>query len=130
MARRALDDDAIERHLSGVAGWERRGDRIAKRFRFDDFVAAFGWMASAAIVADKMDHHPEWRNVYATVEVELTTHDAGGGTKVQRTRSTPSTVMKTVLKNRARSPRRRRRGWFVMRDGRRQTCRRGILSGD
>ena len=49
-----------------------------RRFCFDDFVAAFGWMASVALVAERLNHHPEWRNVYATVEVELTTHDAGG----------------------------------------------------
>ena len=78
MARAALSEAEIEKQMSAHPGWERRGDRIAKRFRFDDFVAAFGWMASVALVAERMNHHPEWRNVYATVEVELTTHDAGG----------------------------------------------------
>ena len=49
-----------------------------KTFRFESFAEAFGWMSSVAIVAEKLDHHPEWRNVWATVEVELTTHDCGG----------------------------------------------------
>jgi len=64
--------------MAALPGWERRGDRIARSFRFDDFVSAFGWMTSVALVAERMDHHPEWRNVYSRVEVELTTHDAGG----------------------------------------------------
>lgn len=53
-------------------------DAIAKTFRFKDFNAAFGWMARAALIAEKMDHHPEWFNVYNRVEVTLSTHDAGG----------------------------------------------------
>ena len=53
-------------------------DAITKRFKFDDFVGAFGWMAKAAIHAEKMDHHPEWSNVYNTVTVTLTTHDVDG----------------------------------------------------
>ena len=77
----ALDEAAITRQLESLPGWERRGDRIARTFRFASFVEAFGWMASVALVAEKMDHHPEWRNVYGTVEVELTTHDAGGLTE-------------------------------------------------
>lgn len=53
-------------------------DAITKTYRFADFVTAFGWMTRAALLAEKMDHHPEWSNVYRTVEVTLTTHDAGG----------------------------------------------------
>ncbi len=53
-------------------------DAIRKTFVFKDFVEAFGWMARAAIWAEKWDHHPEWSNVYKTVEVTLTTHDVGG----------------------------------------------------
>ena len=49
-----------------------------RTFRFSSFAEAFGWMASVAIVADKLDHHPEWSNVYSRVDVELTTHDAKG----------------------------------------------------
>ena len=78
MSRSPLSEAEITRRLALQPEWERRGDRIARRFRFADFVAAFGWMASVALVAERMNHHPEWRNVYADVAVELTTHDAGG----------------------------------------------------
>ncbi|MGM0585582.1 MAG: 4a-hydroxytetrahydrobiopterin dehydratase [Pseudomonadota bacterium] len=63
-----------------ASGWELAGDRdaIAKTFKFKDFREAFAWMTATALVAEKMDHHPEWSNVYRTVEVTLTTHDAGG----------------------------------------------------
>ena len=53
-------------------------DAIAKRFVFGDFNAAFGWMTRVAMVAEHMNHHPEWSNVYKTVDVTLTTHDVGG----------------------------------------------------
>ena len=53
-------------------------DAIAKTFVFADFSAAFGWMTRVALVAEKLDHHPEWSNVYKTVQVTLSTHDAGG----------------------------------------------------
>jgi 4a-hydroxytetrahydrobiopterin dehydratase len=66
--------------LAELSGWSRAEgrDAIAKRFVFADFNEAFGWMARVALVAEKMDHHPEWSNVYKTVEVTLSTHDAGG----------------------------------------------------
>lgn len=53
-------------------------DAIAKTFQFDDFVDAFGWMTRVAIWAEKWNHHPEWCNVYRSVDVVLTTHDVGG----------------------------------------------------
>ncbi|MXQ09503.1 4a-hydroxytetrahydrobiopterin dehydratase [Alphaproteobacteria bacterium GH1-50] len=53
-------------------------DAITKKFKFKDFVEAWGFMSRAAIVAEKMNHHPEWSNVYNRVEITLTTHDAGG----------------------------------------------------
>ena len=56
-------------------------DAIAKKFVFKDFNEAFGFMTRAALVAEKMDHHPEWFNVYKSVEVTLSTHDAGGVTE-------------------------------------------------
>ncbi|RFP87406.1 4a-hydroxytetrahydrobiopterin dehydratase [Rhodobacteraceae bacterium 63075] len=61
-------------------GWslDEERDAIAKTFEFDDFVAAFGWMTQAAIWSEKWNHHPEWSNVYNTVKITLTTHDAGG----------------------------------------------------
>ena len=68
--------------LSQLTGWaETPGrDAIAKSYKFADFNAAFGFMTRVALKADKMDHHPEWSNVYSRVEVVLTTHDAGGVT--------------------------------------------------
>ena len=68
--------------LQEVPGWvELDGrDAIGRTFTFRDFNEAFGFMARVALVAEKRDHHPEWRNVYRTVEVVLTTHDAGGVT--------------------------------------------------
>lgn len=66
--------------MKRLTGWKKaRGrDAIAKTFIFADFVEAFGFMTEAALVAEKMNHHPEWSNVYKKVEVVLTTHDAGG----------------------------------------------------
>lgn len=79
MARpKALDDAEIEAKLAELEGWARVDGKLHRTFRFANFVEAFGFMASTALVAEKMDHHPEWSNVYATVVVDLTTHDAGG----------------------------------------------------
>src|SRR4051794_9238418 len=66
--------------LAELPGWTEVPGReaIERSFTFKDFNEAFGFMARAALVAEKSDHHPEWRNVYKTVEVVLTTHDAGG----------------------------------------------------
>ena len=66
--------------LAGLTGWaEVDGrDAIHKTFVFGNFIEAFGWMSQMALVAEKMNHHPEWSNVYKTVEVTLTTHDVGG----------------------------------------------------
>lgn len=62
-------------------GWTGGDDFITKVFKFSDFAHAFGFMTRIAIIADKMDHHPEWFNVYNRVDVTLTTHDAGGVTE-------------------------------------------------
>ena len=72
----------IEDHMKALPQWELGEGRIKRTFRFKDFVEAFGWMSSVALVAERMNHHPEWRNVWATVEVELSTHDAGGLTEL------------------------------------------------
>ena len=68
--------------LAGLEGWSQTPDGTAIRrdFVFEDFNAAFGWMSRVALVAEKLDHHPDWRNVYRTVHVVLSTHDAGGVT--------------------------------------------------
>jgi len=81
MAAARLDDDAISAALAGLDDWTRDGDAITRTFRFPDFVRAFGFMASAALAAEKMNHHPDWSNVYNRVTVSLSTHDAGGLTQ-------------------------------------------------
>jgi 4a-hydroxytetrahydrobiopterin dehydratase len=81
MAER-LSVEARKAALKGLPGWAETPDReaITRTFIFKDFNEAFGFMSRAALVAEKSDHHPEWRNVYKTVEVVLATHDAGGVT--------------------------------------------------
>jgi 4a-hydroxytetrahydrobiopterin dehydratase len=81
MAER-LSAEARNQALKGLPGWTDTQGReaIARTFTFKDFNEAFGFMTRAALVAEKSDHHPEWRNVYKTVEVVLATHDAGGVT--------------------------------------------------
>jgi 4a-hydroxytetrahydrobiopterin dehydratase len=82
-----LGADARKAALARLTGWsEAKGrDAITKKFVFADFNAAFGFMTRAALVAEKLDHHPEWFNVYKTVEVTLSTHDAGGLTELDVT---------------------------------------------
>jgi 4a-hydroxytetrahydrobiopterin dehydratase len=81
MAER-LSAEARRSALRGLPGWSEVSGReaIARTFTFKDFNEAFGFMARVALVAERRDHHPEWRNVYKTVEVVLATHDAGGVT--------------------------------------------------
>ena len=71
-----------EAALAQLQGWRAAEgrDAIVKSFRFADFNAAFGWMTRVALLAERLDHHPEWSNVYNRVEVALTTHDADGVT--------------------------------------------------
>ena len=70
--------------LPDLPGWAAADgrDAIVKTFKFADFNAAFGWMTRVALAAEKLDHHPEWFNVYSRVEVLLATHDAGGVTSL------------------------------------------------
>jgi 4a-hydroxytetrahydrobiopterin dehydratase len=79
-----LTAEARKTALATLNGWsEVTGrDAIARKFVFKDFNQAFGFMTRAALVAEKMDHHPEWFNVYKNVEVTLSTHDAGGVTEL------------------------------------------------
>ena len=67
--------------LKELKGWELLDKRICKTFVFSNFVEAFGFMSSVAILAERANHHPEWSNVYKTVTIELTTHEADGLTK-------------------------------------------------
>lgn len=79
-----LSAEARDEALVTLTGWKLAEAReaLTKRFVFRDFNEAFGWMTRVALVAEKMDHHPEWSNVYRTVEVTLATHDAGGLTEL------------------------------------------------
>ena len=78
-----LSGEARKQALAGLAGWSEVAgrDAITRKFVFKDFNEAFGFMTRAALIAEKMDHHPEWFNVYKTVDVTLSTHDAGGLTE-------------------------------------------------
>jgi 4a-hydroxytetrahydrobiopterin dehydratase len=75
-----LSDDDRARLLADHPEWEltREGKAIQRTFQFDDFSEAWGFMSRVALIADSHDHHPEWFNVYAKVEITLTTHDADG----------------------------------------------------
>lgn len=75
-----MDRSDIDRRLSGLSGWTLGpdGSSIVCARRFRDFRQAFGFMTQVALLAEKLDHHPEWTNVYNRVEIRLTTHDAGG----------------------------------------------------
>jgi 4a-hydroxytetrahydrobiopterin dehydratase len=75
MTRRKLNQAEIESALAGLPGWQIQEGKLHKIFKFDSFAQAMGWMMSVAIFADKMDHHPEWSNVYNRVTVNLVTHD-------------------------------------------------------
>jgi 4a-hydroxytetrahydrobiopterin dehydratase len=79
-----LGPDALKEALTTLTGWTRVEGReaITKRYVFRDFSEAFGWMTRVALLAETMGHHPEWFNVYRTVEVTLATHDAGGLTEL------------------------------------------------
>lgn len=80
--RRKLSDDELDAALSDLGGWSMVDGKLHKEFTFEDFVGAFGFMASVALVAERMNHHPEWFNVYNTVRVDLSTHDVGGITSL------------------------------------------------
>ena len=80
-----LSDAEIRSALVDLDGWSQKADGIEKSFRFTDFSKAWGFMSRAALLAEKMDHHPEWFNVYGKVDVRLSTHDAGGVTSLDVT---------------------------------------------
>lgn len=79
MSRRAkLTEAQVQEALATLPGWELKEAKLHKTFPFADFVQAWGFMSRAALLAEAMNHHPEWFNVYNTVRVDLSTHDAGG----------------------------------------------------
>jgi len=71
----------IDEQLKNLPGWSVVNEKLHKEFQFESFNQAFGFMTRAAMEIEKMNHHPEWFNVYSRITVELTTHDAGGITK-------------------------------------------------
>ena len=73
-----LDDQAITQALESLPDWQRDGDHLKAEFVFPNFVAAFAFMTEMAVEAERLNHHPEWSNVYNRVSVGLTTHDVGG----------------------------------------------------
>jgi len=77
-----LDDDAVNAKLDELPGWFLLNEKLHREFKFSNFVEAFGFMTSAAIESEKMNHHPEWFNVYGKVVIDLTTHSAGGITEL------------------------------------------------
>jgi 4a-hydroxytetrahydrobiopterin dehydratase len=76
-----LSDEQIRKELTDLSGWSIVNGKLHKDFVFKDFIEAFGFMSTAALHIEKMNHHPEWFNVYNKIKVDLTTHDAGGITQ-------------------------------------------------
>lgn len=81
MGLEKLSDDQIKKELEGLNGWSIKDGKMHKDFTFRDFVDAFGFMSRAALHIERLNHHPEWFNVYNKLSVDLTTHDAGGITQ-------------------------------------------------
>lgn len=79
-----MDRQAVEAVMAGCGGWDLAADgaSISRSFTFRNFSEAFAFMTRAAMAAEKLDHHPDWSNVYKTVKVRLSTHDAGGLTQL------------------------------------------------
>ena len=77
-----MSAEQITDALAALDGWTLQDGKLHRTFTFPDFIAAWGWMSQVALVAQSMDHHPEWFNVYGTVRVALNTHDAGGITRL------------------------------------------------
>ena len=77
-----LDDAGLRDAVATLDHWDVVDGKLHRCFRFEDFATAFAFMTAAAIAAEKMDHHPEWRNVYNRVDVDLVTHSASGITEL------------------------------------------------
>ncbi len=75
-----IPSEELRSAIAGLPGWKLAGEKLHREYQFDDFVHAFGFMATAAVMIEALGHHPEWSNVYNRVTVDLTTHDAGGVT--------------------------------------------------
>lgn len=77
-SREVLSPDALRREVEDLEGWSVEDGRLHREYSFTDFVEAFGFMASAALCAERRNHHPAWHNVYNRLTIDLWTHDAGG----------------------------------------------------
>lgn len=82
MSRKKLSDAEIQDKLEDLNGWTIENEKLHKEFQFKDFISAFGFMTKLALVAESMNHHPEWFNVYNRVTIDMSTHDAGGITEL------------------------------------------------
>ncbi len=80
--RKSLSEAEIKERLPKIQGWSAGGGKLHREYKFRDFIEAWGFMTSAALVIQAMDHHPEWSNVYDKVVIDLVTHDAGGITSM------------------------------------------------
>lgn len=76
--RKRLEAAEIQTRLKALPGWKTKNHKLHKEFQFDNFIEAFGFMTKVALLAESMNHHPEWTNVYNRVTIDLTTHDLGG----------------------------------------------------
>lgn len=81
-SREKLGADEIDERLTKMPGWSLANGKLHREYKFADFVAAFGFMTKSALMAEAMNHHPEWFNVWNKVIVDLNTHDAGGITEL------------------------------------------------
>ncbi len=72
----------LQTAIENLPGWSLKNSKLHRDFEFADFSSAWGFMSRAALIAEKMDHHPEWSNVYNRVSIDLSTHDAGGITRL------------------------------------------------
>jgi len=77
-----LPEPEVVSALSSLSGWSIADGKLHREYKFPDFSTAFAFMTAVALIAEKMDHHPEWRNVFNRVTVDLSTHDAGGITSL------------------------------------------------
>jgi 4a-hydroxytetrahydrobiopterin dehydratase len=73
-----LSGNELDETVKSLSGWELKDGKLQKSFKFSNFIEAFGFMTRIALEAEKINHHPEWSNVYNTVTVKLSTHDTGG----------------------------------------------------
>jgi 4a-hydroxytetrahydrobiopterin dehydratase len=78
MSREKLSSEALDEAVQSLPHWTVQDGKLHREYKFRDFTHAFGFMAAAATVIEKMDHHPEWCNVYGTVRIDLWTHSSGG----------------------------------------------------